>query len=305
MKHAHLVLTPSPLGVFVVVLTIATLLSIPAPTFGSDMELPRIELASRPALRAAAVSGATPRLVPPSSMRVQPGKTADQLIYATDAGGDPLTFLKGLGPDYMAVTTVDPGMGTATGQIHLAPSALTSAELASASIVVSDGVLTDERSFNIVSGDNIPVMVQPSDMEVEPGRVADQALSATDADHDPLTFSLALGPWFVTVGTTGPESGNVHLTPVLADSGSHSVTVSASDGIAVDNGTFQVAVPTKTTPALAQPSDMAVLPGQSVLQQLRAMDIDGQVLSFYKAEGPRYRIETPEGVSAGRFAIMR
>src|SRR6266404_3369362 len=73
------------------------------------------ELSAATASRAVAVSGATPVLIPPSGMRVHAGETADQAIQATDAGGDALTFSKGSGPDYMTVTTVDAGSGTATG----------------------------------------------------------------------------------------------------------------------------------------------------------------------------------------------
>src|SRR5437879_11392104 len=63
------------------------------------------ELSATSASRAIAVSGATPVLISPSGMKVQPGETADQVVQATDAGGDPLTFSKGSGPAYMTVTT--------------------------------------------------------------------------------------------------------------------------------------------------------------------------------------------------------
>ncbi len=261
------------------------------------------ELSASAASRATAVSGATPILIPPSGMRVHAGETADQAIQATDAGGDPLTFSKGSGPEYMTVTTLDSGIGTATGNIHLAPPALTEVGVSTASVVASDGVLSDERSFNIVGSDNPPALLQPLDMQVEPGRTADQALSATDADHDALTFSLAIGPWFVTVNTTGADSGNVHLTPALADSGVHRVTVSVSDGVAADFKSFQVSVLDESTPVLAQPNDMTVAAGQDVAQGLSATNADGRGLSFYKAEGPAYmRVGTyggPFGITNG------
>jgi len=235
-----------------------------------------------------AVSGATPVLVPPSSMKVQPGATSDQTIHATDSGGDPLTFLKGVGPDFMIVTTLDPGVGSATGLIHLEP--LTSAQIGiiPASIVVSDGVLSDEKSFTIVSSDNPPLLSPPLDMRVEGGRTADQALSATDEDGDALTFSLALGPWFASVTTTGPQSGNLHLTPTLADSGFHAVSVSVSDGIAIDVKTLGVLIPSVTTPILAPVQNMSLQAGQSSIQNLYATDFSERPLYFYEVEGPSY-----------------
>lgn len=247
-----------------------------------------LKLSGAPASRAAAVSGATPVLVPPSSMKVQPGQTADQLIYATDTGGDPLAFVKGSAPEYMTVGTIDPGAGLATGNIHLAPPMSAEIGAVTASVIVTDGVLSDEKSFVIVSSDNPPALLQPQDMEVEAGRTTDQTLNATDPDNDALTFSLTLGPWFVTVSTTGPRSGNVHLTPTLADSGVYRVTVAVSDGLASDYRTSQVTVPSKTTPMLAQPPDLTVRAGQSITQALSATDPDGERLSFYKVDGPSY-----------------
>jgi hypothetical protein len=246
------------------------------------------ELASAPAGRAIAVSGATPVLAPFSSMKVLAGETAEQLVYATDAGGDALTFSKGSGPDYMTVATIEPGSGTATGRITLAPPFGTSIDLISASVIVSDGVLSDEESFTIVGSQSPPVLLQPSDMRVEPRRTGSQSLHATDADDDPLTFSLALGPWFASVTTEGPGLGTVHLAPQLADSGSHQVSVSVHDGIASDVRTFAVVVPSRTTPILTQPSDMTVTVGQTARQVLIATDADQQVLSFYKVEGPEF-----------------
>jgi PKD repeat protein len=188
----------------------------------------------------------------------------------------------------MTVTTTDAGTGMATGEIQLAPSAQATVQPASGSVIVSDGALTDEKTFSIVTADNIPSMTQPVDMEVEPGRVSDQALTAVDVDGDALTFSLAAGPWFATVSTIGPGSGNIHLTPVLADSGVHDVGISVSDGSAADVKFLMVTIPSEATPVLDQPRDMTVSPGQSAWQSVRATDLDGQWLSFNKVAGPGF-----------------
>jgi len=293
--------TYSVLSASIILLCISITCWIPA-----AMAMPSVtaELSASSSSRATVVSGATPVLTPPSGMRVNAGETADQAIQATDSGGDPLTFSKGSGPEYMTVTTIDSGTGTATGNIHLAPTAPTVIGVTTASVIASDGVLSDERSFSIVSSDNPPALLQPQDVQVEPGRTADQALSATDADHDALTFSLAIGPWFVTVNTTGPESGNVHFAPVLADSGVHRVTVSVSDGIAADSKSFQVSIPSETTPVLAQPNDMTVHAGQVVAQVIRATTLDGRRLSFYKIDGPGYmQVGTYPGQGYGHIDL--
>src|SRR5262249_18713708 len=51
-----------------------------------------------------------------------------------------------------------------------------------------------------------PVLAQPANMTVNEGLTADQALSATDADGNALTFSKVLGPTYATVTTTTPGS---------------------------------------------------------------------------------------------------
>ncbi len=295
------------LGPLILGVCTTALFALPDPARGASV--PPVELSARPAVRAAAVSGARPQILPPSSMRVLPGETATQVVHATDAGGDPLAFTKGSGPDYMTVTTVDPGVGAATGQIRLAPAAGTLIGTVTASVVVSDGSLSDEASFTIVSEDHVPTLSQPADMEVEPGQVADQSLSATDPDLDALTFSLALGPWFASVTTTGPGTGNIHLTPVLADSGVHVVSASVSDGMAADVKSFEVAVSNRTTPMLDPLSDITIIPGQVVARSLRATDADGQTLYFYKVEGPEFlRVFTSShnvpGVAYGRIELV-
>src|SRR5882672_41114 len=278
------------------------------PAFALAARVPGVELAGAPAHRATAISGATPVLIPPSSMRVLPGETVIQVIHATDAGGDPLAFAKGSGPDYMTVTTIDPGVGVGTGQIRLAPAAGVVIGTVTASVIVSDGSLSDQAPFTIVSENFVPILTQPADMEVDPEQVADQTLSATDPDFEALTFSLALGPWFASITTIGPGTGNIHLTPVLGDSGVYAVTASVSDGTAADVKSFEVAVSNRTAPILDPLSDITIVPGQVIVRSLRATDTDGQTLYFHKVEGPEYfRVFTSgynvPGVGYGRIEL--
>ena len=221
-------------------------------------------------------------------MKVLPGGTADQTIHATDPDGDALQFAKGSGPDFMSVTTTDPGSGTATGNIHLAPPVGTVIGHISVSVLAGDGTNATELSFTIVSDDNVPSLAQPQDMTVRPFQTADQVLQATDADQDPLTFALAAGPWFASVTTTGNGSGNVHLAPAPADSGIQLVSVSASDGVAWDIRTFTVTVLPGTVPTMNALVDMSVLPGQVARQYLTGRDIDGDELWFGKTSGPSF-----------------
>src|SRR5262249_21884874 len=98
-------------------------------------------------------------------------------------------------------------------------------------------------------------------MTVNEGLTADQALSATDADGQALTFSLASGPTYATVTTTTPgtgtATGNLHLAPGFSDAGTASASVSASDGTASDSK--PLAIPLNNVsrpPALHDPLPM-------------------------------------------------
>src|SRR5258706_1644430 len=71
-------------------------------------------------------------------------------------------------------------------------------------------------------------------MTVNEGATANQALSATDADGQALTFTKAAGPTYATVTTTTPgtgtAAGNLALAPGFSDSGTATISISVSDG---------------------------------------------------------------------------
>jgi len=235
-----------------------------------------------------------PVLAQPANMTVQQGATADQSIAATDPDGQPLTFAKVTGPTFMTVTTVTPGSGTGTGNIHLAPGITEPFGTASATVSSTDGTLTDSKPLVITVGqchDN-PVLAQPANMTVHAGSTADQGITGTDACGSPLTFTKVAGPTFMTVFTTNPGTGtgigDIHLAPGLVDVGSYSATVRVSDGAQSDDKSFAIQVNPSGggAPTLAQPADMTVTEGVTADQTLSASDPDGDPLTFAKESGP-------------------
>ncbi|HKQ18761.1 MAG TPA: PKD domain-containing protein, partial [Candidatus Eisenbacteria bacterium] len=74
------------------------------------------------------------------------------------------------------------------------------------------------------------------------GESLDESLSASDADGQSLTFSKTSGPFFVTVTTTGPTTGNLNASPGFADVGSFPITVSVTDGSASDSESITLLV---------------------------------------------------------------
>lgn len=287
------------------ILTAIPLALLQTPTArAADTAASAVALAEASAERAAAVSGVAPVLDPVSDMTVDAGQTADQALHATDADGQGLSFYKSSGPSFMTVSTTDPGAGSATGNVNLAPGA--SSVGGSTGIVgVTDGQLSAFRSFQItVVGPNVaPVLTQPDSMSVNAGKTADQQLTATDANGDPLSFSLVAGPAYLTVTTTSPGTGyaygNAHAAPGPSDVGTASATVQASDGALIDQKSFTVTVYSNVAPSLNPPYDMSVRAGSSSSQSIFASDPNGDILTFSKVAGPAYMTVTTDYQGVG------
>jgi len=244
-----------------------------------------VSVSPNAAARAGAVSGVAPVLDPPASMRMHVGQTSDQALHATDADGDPLSFTKFLGPDYMTVTTTDAGSGSASGNIRLAPS-LGDGGAAIGSVTVDDSYFYVLASFGIVV---TPILDTPANMSVDEDTTADQRLTASDSDGHPLTFSLTSGPTFATVTTTSDSTGNIHLAPSFFDAGSYRATVSVTDGVAAHEVSLLITVRNvNRPPVLTQPADMHATVHTVTDQLLTASDPDGQILTFSKVAGPWY-----------------
>jgi PKD repeat protein len=209
--------------------------------------------ASTPAASSVTVNNANraPTLSQPANMTVNEGATADQTLNATDPDGNALTFSLASGPTYASVTTTTPGTGTATGNLHLAPG-FSNAGTAAATVRVSDGSLTDQKSLTITVNNvnRAPTLNQPANMSVVQGATADQAITGSDPDGNALTFSKVSGPAFMTVTTTNATAGNIHLAPGASEpAGTSAATVRASDGSLSNDKTLTINVTAASTNA--------------------------------------------------------
>src|SRR5438552_13559691 len=181
-----------------------------------------------------------------NSMTVAAGSTADQTFTATDPDGDAITFTH-TGPTFMTRTDNVQSGTTRTGNIHLAPVAGTSGTFA-ASVTATSLATNDTKSFTITvqAVNRPPVLAQPANMTVNEGQVANQTITATDPDGNPLTFSKVSGPAYVTVTTTtqgtGTATGNIALAPGFSDAGTATASVSATDGSLSDGKSFTITV---------------------------------------------------------------
>jgi len=182
-----------------------------------------------------------PVLAQPRDMVVEETSYAIQDLVATDPDGQLVSLSKVSGPAYAEVVT---GVG-AGPFILVAPGEGFGGRSDSVTVAASDGRLLDQKSFR-VTVKRLPALAQPSDMVVRVNTTADQVLSATDGDGDPLALSKVSGPYFVRISTTDPGSGSasglVHVTPGDFDAGSFEVTVLVQDDMGSVQTTFRVTV---------------------------------------------------------------
>ena len=88
-----------------------------------------------------------------------------------------------------------------------------------------------------------PVLDAIGDQTVAEADTVDEGISATDADEDPLTFTLSGEPPFATLTDQGDGTATLRLTPGFSDAGVYpGVTVTVSDSIDSDFETFTITV---------------------------------------------------------------
>ena len=148
-----------------------------------------------------------------------------------------------------------------------------------------------------------PVLDPLASMRMHVGQTSDQALHATDADGDPLSFTKFLGPSYMTVTTTdagsGSASGNIRLAPSLGDGGATIGSVTVDDSYFYVLASFSIVV----TPSLDQPADMTVDEGTTADQRLTASDSDGHPLTFSLRSGPTFATVTTTSDSTGNIHL--
>jgi len=244
-----------------------------------------------------------PTLNPIANMLVAEGTIANQTISGSDPDGDALTFSKVSGPTFMTVSTTN----ATTGNIHLTPG-FSDAGAYSATARASDGVASADRSFSILvcngGCEGTPVLNQPTNMTVTAGASADQAISGSDPSAQPLTFSKVAGPVWMTVTTTSPTTGNIHLAPPLGTSGTFLGTASASNGATTDSKSFIISVmPSGDHPPVLDPIANMLIPCGPPDQAITGSDADGDALTFSKVAGPTFMTVTTTSPTTGNIHV--
>jgi hypothetical protein len=133
-----------------------------------------------------------------------------------------------------SLTTAPAGMtiNNATGVISWTPA---QSQVGSFSVIAraTDGSTSATQSFTISVPNSAPVLRSISDINVVKGENAEITASATDADNDPITYSID--------SSSFTQDGS-KFTWDTDETGTFTFTVTASDGTLTDSETFDVEV---------------------------------------------------------------
>src|SRR5207248_191734 len=201
-------------------------------------------------------------------------------LTASDVDGDPLTYAVVAAPTHGALSGVAPNLTYTPSAGYFGPDSFT--------FKANDGTVDSAAatvSLTVVHVNHAPVAAAQTVTTTEDTAKA-VVLTATDADGDPLTYSVVAGPTHGALSGTAP---NLTYTPALNYNGPDSFTFTAKDATLVST---TATVTTTVTPA----NDAPVANAQSVTTAedtaapivLTASDVDGDPLTYAVATQPTH-----------------
>jgi len=199
---------------------------------------------------------------------------------ASDPDGDTLVFSIANKPSWAT-------FNAATGELGGTPPVGTAGTYDSIGITVSDGKLSASLApfsivvSNVMSNTNhAPSITGTPVASVAEGAPYSFTPSATDADSDSLTFSIANKPGWASFDTA---SGNLSGTPSYGDAGTYSnIAIRVSDGTLYDTlAPFSITVANSNRPpAISGTPAASVAEGAPYSFTPTATDADGDNLTF-------------------------
>ena len=195
---------------------------------------------------------------------------------ATDANNDTLTFSLSDAP---IGATISP----TTGLFSWPTTETDGPGVYSATVIVSDGALTDSQTVTIIVNElnETPVLTFINDQSVLEGETLSFTATATDSDvpTQTLTYSLSNAP----VGATISPTTGLFTWPTDADDGPavYSVTISVSDGLLTDSQTINISVTEdQAAPVLALIGPQSITETETLTFTAVATDANDDTLTF-------------------------
>ena len=224
------------------------------------------------------VTGGRPPAATSASFATDQDKSLTATLIASDPDGDPLGFRITKAPALGTATITD----AANGIFTYVPGPGVSGD-DSFSFKTNDGTFDSNEAVVAIAIRKInsaPTATGQTVALLEDGNTSG-TLSAGDADHDPLTFSLVGLPAHGTATLVNTSTGSFTYSPAANYSGSDSFTFKATDG-KVDSGLATVSVsvaPVNDAPTAANAS-LSATEDQVASGKLAGTDPEGDALSF-------------------------
>ncbi|MHB1524597.1 MAG: putative Ig domain-containing protein, partial [Candidatus Dormibacteria bacterium] len=213
---------------------------------------------------------------------------------AIDADGDPVSYSFISGPSSLSVNS-------STGLVSWTPQATGSYPVTIAAFDGRGGEV--EQTFTLTvdpaATNQAPTITSNPGTTIQLGRTYFYQVAASDADDDPLTYTLTTAPSGLTISA----SGLVSWTPTASQFGPNSVTVQVSDGRGASfSQSFTVTVAAQQTndpPVITTTSLPEATVGDSYTVGIQGNDPDGDPLSWSLVQGlPGMVIDPSSGVLA-------
>jgi hypothetical protein len=201
----------------------------------------------------------------------------DITLTASDANGDPLTFAVVAGPSHGTLSGTPPNLTYTPDADYYGSDSFT---FRANDGVADSNVATVSITVNPV---NAPPVADDQAVATDEDTPVDIALTASDADGDPLTFVIVSGPARGTLSGTPPD---VTYTPDADYHGPDSFTFRANDGTADSNiATVSITVGPVNDPPVADDQAVTTAEDTPVDITLTASDSDGDALTFTVVSG--------------------
>ena len=208
---------------------------------------------------------------------LEAGQTLSFALSATDPDGDALTYSVSDNPQGSSLAGDLFTWQTLAGQVGLSYTLV---------FTVNDGQGgTDSQSvtISITPVNHSPILADILDRETEEGKTISFELKATDADDDPLTFSVSGQPpgsilsqgtfsWTTTSGQAGSYTMTFAVSDDQGESDSQSVTINVNKA--------------NRNPIFADITDQEVQEGETLRLTLKGTDADGDSLRFGMSGNP-------------------
>lgn len=197
---------------------------------------------------------------------------------AWDADGDELTFMMSPALPWAAFHTATGTISGTPDNRHVGTTEIT--------ITVSDGALTAELriSLEVTYTNHAPTITGAVSQTIAADSLYAFTPTAEDADGDALIFSAAdLPSW----ASFDPGDGSLTGTPRNSDVGTHSITITVSDGSLSAHFPFSLTVLyTNHAPVISGPASLTASADMPFTFTPASEDVDGDLLTFSVAGKP-------------------